>query len=55
MIGKKFFKWAVYLVAFGVATWIYFDPMRIIKLAITLVAWIGIVTIAFLTNEIFHP
>lgn len=44
----------IYIAAFGVATWIYFDPMRIFKLSITLVAWIGIVAIAFFTNEIFH-
>lgn len=54
MIGKKFLKWAVYLVAFGVATWIYFDPMQLIKLAAALIAWIRIVAIAFITNENFH-
>ena len=44
----------IYIAAFGVATWIYFDPMRIIKLATALIAWIGIVAIAYTTNEIFH-
>ena len=46
----------IYIAAFGVATWIwiYFDPMRIIKLATALIAWMGIVAIAYTTNEIFH-